>query len=351
MTRNYNFNHRLIACILLINLFLQSCGNSFNQLTPQEKKSTRKDIDIKPLVGKELTAEGGNLVIFYEQYGRLQADIRVDEKQPTSNYERLSVAIEEGTDLAELPLLHSKIQQRRIQFKPTQNGNPGHISILKKGRVLGGMKRNVINKGDEEQEGKGKEKEKEKEGERSANNHLEYRDDLLEHARNGEDKAQFELAQECEVISESTSIPELKNIYLIKSIKWYKKAAKQNYPQAQEKLINLRDRDLYSNFNTKVIRCYEQAIKAAGRDFNEFITDANATKGCMKLSDLIVMNLDPRKVPAKIEWGADKKHQLTPYIFKPLFKIANTLEYEDEIMAIDPSKHGKHRKKMKQLIV
>lgn len=101
MNRIYNMSHSLIASILLFGLFLQGCGGQ-NQFVPQEKKSIKKvagsgkQILPKELEGQELRISGGNLITLYEEDGELQADVRVNEIQPKSNYKCVPVLVEGG---------------------------------------------------------------------------------------------------------------------------------------------------------------------------------------------------------------------------------------------------------------
>jgi len=144
MKKNYKLNHILIAYLLLISLFLQSCGNSFNHHTYQEKKQAHntprlnEEIDKNSLEGREFKTSEGDLVTFYEQDGKLQADVRVDEKQSTANYEGLPVLIEESTDLAIFVKLVPKMQQRCIHIQKSQNGKLERVVVFK-GGLLGGM--------------------------------------------------------------------------------------------------------------------------------------------------------------------------------------------------------------------
>ncbi|MHB9147046.1 MAG: ankyrin repeat domain-containing protein [Candidatus Amoebophilus sp.] len=161
-------------------------------------------------------------------------------------------------------------------------------------------------------------------------------------------KKNYELGKKCEELYEGvrdgTNIVELKNKYLKKAIKHYKKAIKQGHKQAQEKLAGLRNKGLYSKLDAITMGWYEQAIKGAGIEFKEFIEKAKATERGMKLSDLIVMQLDSKKVPPKIMWGGNPQETCynPSYIFKPLFKLPNTKKYDGgAVMAIDPSGQGK----------
>ena len=172
MKRNYSLSHKLVAAVLLLSLFLQSCENSSNQLVPQEKESpdeisgSSKDIqiDVKPLVDKELTEEGGNLVTFHKQGDSLKADVitheTADSFKPTI-CKNFPVKIVPDVKIEQLPHL-SKIEQKKfIHVNLPKNDQPGSVEV-KNMRLLGGVKRSIINKGDEDQEGE-KEQEKEKE--------------------------------------------------------------------------------------------------------------------------------------------------------------------------------------------
>jgi ribosome biogenesis GTPase A len=157
MKINYNLGQQFIACILAISLFLQGCGNFSNPIIPGEDRLTNdiqestNQIATDHLVDKELTAEGGYLVTFYEQNSQLQADVRVDEKQKEPNYKNLPVIIDQDIDLAQLPHLNKAEQKRLIHFNASKNGNPGSVSIIRNG-LLGGMIREDESEGEGEKE-------------------------------------------------------------------------------------------------------------------------------------------------------------------------------------------------------
>jgi hypothetical protein len=157
----YTLNQHCVTYILLVSFFLQSCGNFSNTPVTGEfiaKESTdniqepTKPIDIKSLVDQELNAEGGYLVTFHEEKGNLVADIRVDKTQKEPNYRNLPVEIEKGTDLAALPHLNKRIQQRHIQLERVQNKQPRLILIFK-GGLAGGMKKGSYGSDEEDEEG------------------------------------------------------------------------------------------------------------------------------------------------------------------------------------------------------
>lgn len=165
MKRNYNLSNRLIAFVLFVGLFIQSCGGGLqNQVIPQEEKKPSKKIELSdhPLINtdKEIVTSGGYLASFYEDEGKLKADLKADEKQPKPNYKCIPVLVEEGADLVKLTKLDPKTQQSRIKLNRSQIGRLRHITI-RKGGLLGGMM-----EGDDYPE-KSKEKEKE-EGDKKA---------------------------------------------------------------------------------------------------------------------------------------------------------------------------------------
>lgn len=127
-------------------------------------QESNKQSDNNPLVGQEFTISKGILVTFDKQDGELQAYVKFDQTQQEPNYTNLPVAIEDGTDLAELSHLTKETQQFRIQLGPTQHEKPSHVIISKGGMMEG-------NEGPKSQ---GKEKNKKnrvsKKGETSQNN-------------------------------------------------------------------------------------------------------------------------------------------------------------------------------------
>ncbi|NEJ83442.1 hypothetical protein GR268_44030, partial [Rhizobium leguminosarum] len=123
----------------------------------------------------------------------------------------------------------------------------------------------------------------------------------------------------------SQSIKQIVNNYTTKVGESGEEAKK-----VQQALIGLRDSGLYSNPDKEVMGWYEQAVNAtigsefALKDFGEFKKEAEARykkyemqiqvrkirrnsgteptwRGFMRISDLIVMDLDPSKVPMHIE--------------------------------------------------
>ncbi|OJW69995.1 MAG: hypothetical protein BGO68_04125 [Candidatus Amoebophilus sp. 36-38] len=302
MKSNYKLNQRLIAYILLVILFLQSCGSSFNQLAPKVEtfsnhttiQRSTHSINIDPLKDQELSAERGYLVTFYEgENGMIRADVRADKTQREPNYKNLPVRIEEGTDLTSLIKLDSKIQQSRIQLKLPQSVQSGCVSIFQ-AALLGGMQEESNQQGQQEQEpkkegakiskkkrksrrsrhktsrrvqeeaakvkgenkkgydstqvnnqqGEKQEKEKEKgdEGQSAGN-------DLLKRARKGEAKAQFKLGKKLYNLWKNSGE---ESVYA-EAIKWLNKAVEQGHPGAVnllEKIKAEKDNDFASSFSS-----------------------------------------------------------------------------------------------------
>jgi hypothetical protein len=150
MRRTSKVFQQHIAYILLISLYLQGCGGFSNSFTPITEESIIAQqtnlhnsiiqIGIEPLVDQVLTAQGGHVITFYEEAGKLKADVKMNVPQRFSKtYEGLSVAIEQGAGLANLSRLDTKAQRRRIYLQPAEEGNPAKIIIYQGAGLLGGM--------------------------------------------------------------------------------------------------------------------------------------------------------------------------------------------------------------------
>ncbi|ACE06548.1 hypothetical protein Aasi_1223 [Candidatus Amoebophilus asiaticus 5a2] len=148
---NFNSFQQLIARLLLISLFLQSCGGGFdnNPLIPTGEEqvasiqTTTQAIlpraDIQPLTGQVLTAEGGHAVTFYKEAGELKANVAMDVPEGFSKtYEGVEVLLEQGAELSDLPRLSEQAQQRRIYLQPAQGNQPAKVVIYKGVGLMGG---------------------------------------------------------------------------------------------------------------------------------------------------------------------------------------------------------------------
>ena len=152
MKKTYPLFEQYIAYILLVSLLLQSCGGEFNNnpLIPTGEKQIafiQTDVqaillptNIQPLVGQELTAQGGHMVTCYEEAGQLKADVAMNAPRGFSKtYAGLSVAVEQGAELANLSRLDTKAQERRIRLQLAQDNQPAKIVIYKGAGLVGGM--------------------------------------------------------------------------------------------------------------------------------------------------------------------------------------------------------------------
>jgi TPR repeat protein len=177
------------------------------------------------------------------------------------------------------------------------------------------------------------------------------------------------------------------------AVKLYKEAAYLGHRQAQERLIALRkdpvEHKAVVNFNKLAMSKYVEAVykdgslvyaeskssskkkgtsgeryekkhkKLAFDAFNEkaeqrlkdLAEEAKSNRKIiaheklqsMRLSNLIIMDLDLLRVPARIEWGGDyidPAEANAENIFGPLFDMPSTEEYEHTVLAIDPSSTG-----------
>ncbi|MHB9147949.1 MAG: U-box domain-containing protein [Candidatus Amoebophilus sp.] len=152
MKNNYTLAQQFIARILLISLFLQSCGGGSNNnlLIPMGEEQTAPiQTDVQAiitqtntlsLIGQELTAQGGHAVTFYKETGQLKADVEMNAPRGFSkSYEGVKVYIEQGTELASLHLLDIKAQERRIQLQLIKGNQPAKIVVYKGAGLVGGM--------------------------------------------------------------------------------------------------------------------------------------------------------------------------------------------------------------------
>ena len=112
---------------LLISSFLQSCGD--NLPTP----------NTQPLIGEELVAEGGHRVAYYQEDGKLKANIEMNAPQDFSkSYQGVEVFLEQGADVSRLLSFSPQAQQRCIHFQSAQDSHPARLIIYKNRGLMGG---------------------------------------------------------------------------------------------------------------------------------------------------------------------------------------------------------------------
>jgi hypothetical protein len=150
MKRTYSLFQEYIAYGLLVSFFLQSCGGFNNPIIPiQNEPATLGQSDpqvIIPqtntlfLIEEKLIAKGGHSVTFYKQAGQLKANVEMNAPQGFSKtYAGLSVAVEQGAELANLSRLDTKAQERRIHLQLAQGQQPAKVVIYKGAGLAGGM--------------------------------------------------------------------------------------------------------------------------------------------------------------------------------------------------------------------
>jgi tetratricopeptide (TPR) repeat protein len=151
MSPNYTLKQKLIACILLLSLFLQSCSNFSNSLIPTDTREIEKEelsnqtaiginpIATKQLIGKEFRASGGHLVTFDEHEGKLQAEVKINALAGFSKtYSKLPVIIAKDIDVRQLLQLSKEEQKRFVHFNRGKNGQVSKVLVYRSGLLGGG---------------------------------------------------------------------------------------------------------------------------------------------------------------------------------------------------------------------
>lgn len=167
MSRNYKLSQQLVARILLISFFLQSCNNLTNQLIPiQGEETDHKQVAIKELVDKKLTSKEGHVVTFYEQAGQLQVEVK-EEHGSLSRTHTLPVYIAADVNSAQVATLSETEQKRLVHVVLPKGDKPGsgYVYVGGIGLMGGGDKGGKKSQNQQKRKGKGKEKEDVKEGE------------------------------------------------------------------------------------------------------------------------------------------------------------------------------------------
>lgn len=130
MNANYKFNLRLVVYIVLINLFLQSCGGNLNHLTPQEER----DITTR-LVVEKLTTDGWEIESLYEDDG-LNVRARQRDGMFYSKWYDLPICIIGNVNLEAVSQLDLQRQIRFVHFNLGQYRQPTHI-VISRGGLIG----------------------------------------------------------------------------------------------------------------------------------------------------------------------------------------------------------------------
>ncbi|MHB9147918.1 MAG: patatin-like phospholipase family protein [Candidatus Amoebophilus sp.] len=292
---NFNSFQQYIARILLISLFLQSCGDLENTIIPIKKEpvtsiqthaqATLLPTHMESLVDQQLTAQGGHAVSFYEEAGELKANVAVNALQGFSKtYEQLPVYIEQEAELATLPSLGKKAQERRIQLQPAHAGKPAKVVIYKGAGLAGGSNN------------KGKEKlqdDEEAEAEEEQENDLDRYQRLLSLATEGEAEAQFMLGQRAyELWKKGGKKEESYN----EAIHWLERATNQEHEAAVALLNELRP-PMEEEFSGK----------QAKRKFNEIAKEQKRLEGKkQKISEVTDKQLDTEELETNMAMGSSR---------------------------------------------
>lgn len=154
MKQNRKFTYRLIACILLKSLFLQSCSNFSNPLIPREEAQgqqakIRKDDShmlmeqdlIDNQVQKKLIAKGGHAVTLYQGEKGIRATVDENLPEGFSRQLDLTVYLEDRMIPTEILQLDKQLQRQVVEVNFPKVGNPGDVRIYKQGLMGGGKKK------------------------------------------------------------------------------------------------------------------------------------------------------------------------------------------------------------------
>jgi len=150
MKSTYTLLQQYITYILLVSLFLQSCGGLDHPITPIEKTLVKaiqthhqaiiRQNNIDHFLGKALVIQGEHMVGFYEEEGKLKANVAINvPKGFSKTYPGIEVSIAPGTNCLKLLRLNKQAQKRRIYFQLAHNGYPTSIIICQDAGLRGGM--------------------------------------------------------------------------------------------------------------------------------------------------------------------------------------------------------------------
>ncbi|OJW69903.1 MAG: hypothetical protein BGO68_03215 [Candidatus Amoebophilus sp. 36-38] len=248
MDKKHHLTYRLIAYILLANLFLQSCTNFSNPAIPTTKTSTDNiqksthPTTITQLEDYEFHAEGNYLVTFHQAGKYLRADAKVVAPEGFSRepYIDLEVSIAPDINLHQLAKLPPAIQKKSIHIHLPENNQPGRVVVLREG-LRGGMT--------------GGDGEKEKEDEKEPEDSLKVYQDLIGRANQGDSEAQFQLGKRAYTIYQECPT----EVCAHEAREWLQKAANQGHQEAVS-FIHLLDQMHLMHLLIKVDSPIQDAI-------------------------------------------------------------------------------------------
>lgn len=340
------------------------------------------------LINKVFRVQGGYIVRFYKERNVWKAEVTDDKSTKFHLRANLGKDEELIKNINRLLDIYAyqpdKPPSKLIQVVFPTASQPGVVYI---GGLLGGSRKKIkrITVSSSSSSGEG-EKEKEQEDNKQEQARKELENKLknilsqLDKLDSKKDKAKYNNAKESLLsfpweqykqylgnqgtTEQGSELLEWATIY-------YKKIVKTKNSTGAKALIKLRDLGLYvpNNLDKDAIEWYQQAVesaipgkklnfeqfqKRAKHQFKRSIEDLERKKkkrtasepswqGPMRISDLIVMNLDASKAPGQVAWGGNYdsfKEANADMIFGPLFEYRGTHKYEDAIMTIDPSGKG-----------
>ena len=136
MKKDYSYLifYRLIVCTLLLGLPLQGCSSFSNspisriEGSPDIIQGSNEYLDVKELVEQKLTAEGWELVNFYEGGGELKV---IEHDESFREGHDLVVCEAKDIDLRQASRLNLEEQNRPIHIPGARNGQTDYVIVSK----------------------------------------------------------------------------------------------------------------------------------------------------------------------------------------------------------------------------
>ncbi|MHB9148005.1 MAG: tetratricopeptide repeat protein, partial [Candidatus Amoebophilus sp.] len=299
MKRTYKRSQRLMAFILLACLCLQSCNNPLTPVIPNSIREVPSEYTssltdhIQPLVGQELTVQGGHTITFYEEVGKLKADVAMDLPEGFSKiYKGLEVAVEQGAELAKLPCLDAKAQQHRIHLQLAQGSQPAKVIIYKGSGLTGG--------GQDSDEGNYKKYKKEAD---QGHAHSQYNLGWLYKKGKGVEQSDAE------------------------AVKWFRKAAQQKHKRAQYNLALMYEE------GKGIGQSDEEAVEWFQKAADQGHTDAQYRLGRMYKNGWGENPENTKDDEKAVEWfqkAADQGHTEAQYNLGWMYEKGKGVGHSDE---------------------
>jgi TPR repeat protein len=357
-----------------------STFQSAKQVADKQREVEKRALQEKEaqLINKIFRTAQGYIVKFYKETGVWKAEVTEEIGSLSRKFELIAY-LGKGEDLIRnIDWLLNVNEFRKTSTDLIQvvlpnisNAQKGYVYV---GGVRGGSQRKIkqiiVSSESEEEEDRGEE-----EKENPILTELKEVLNILENKPNNKSAKtkllNFRWEEYKEYLDSQEDTEQVRGL-LNQAIAWYEKLARSNNATAANVLIKLRELDLYiPNLDQEAISWYKQAVeeaiqgtkltfeqfqRRAKHQFERAIQEVERKRrkrttsgreptwqGPMRISDLIVMELNTNKAPGEIAWGGNYnsfQEANADIIFGPLFKFPNTRKYEDAVMAIDPSGKG-----------